>query len=70
MEVIRKQGFVWVGANLQLRSIKYPLYILLLTIVWFYYQCDLWSPAHISTIANDFLNDSDCFLKNLNRTSC
>ena len=59
MEVITEQGFVWVGwgtwieANLKLRNIEYPLF-LLLTIGWFYYQHDLSSPAHIDTIANPF----------------
>ena len=65
--IYQNKGLVTVGwgtgveANLKLKNVEYPLYILLLTIRWFDYQCDLWNHAHINTIAIDFLNGSGCF---------
>ena len=67
MEVLTKHGFAWVAweteieANLKLRNVGYPLYIYIVDNSMV--LCDLWSPSHISTIANYFLNDSDCFFE-------
>ena len=49
------------GGGLKLRNDEYPLYILLLTKVFFYYRRKFWIDVHISTILIEFLRNSDCF---------